>query len=85
MFSEDRLLTLALRRAWCLSKPFAETYGVPSAVARASALSSQTSASQAQLLLQLLDARQVFLNKYDKCIKQSREYCASYLQVRSLE
>ncbi|CAL5220764.1 g2828 [Coccomyxa viridis] len=53
---------LAECRAWCLSTPAAETQGVPATVARACALTcqGQSSANQGQLLIQLLDPRQVF-------------------------
>lgn len=56
-----RRVHLLMCRAWCLSTPAEEASGVPSTVVRACALScqAQSCASQAQLLLQLLDPRQV--------------------------
>ena len=67
-------------RAWCLSTAAAETFGVPSTVARACALTchAQSPASQGQLLLQLLNHRQVYAAPSPTCtegIDSSRNPC----------
>ena len=72
---------LAVCRAWCLSSTNPDKHGVPASVARASALSSgsgQASASQGQLLLQLLDARQV------ASLSLTWNSCSTYKEIYSL-